>query len=312
MQSLKRKITREGRDQMNKETETSKPVMMKKSVFKWSTGFIYTGLSLWALTTIYPIIWVVLNSFKDRKQILSNSFALPVGDLFTLDNYRLAFQRIDMFGAYRNSIVISCTVAGVVILFAGLASYVLVRYEFKGKKALQALVLAGMMFPVFSTIIPVFRMMNTWGIVNTDNLWLSLLATALPQIAGNMSFAIVVLTGFIRSLPIELEEAAYMEGSNIFQIFFKVIMPLTKPSFATVGIFTFLWSYNDLFTQMFTLRLKNQWAITRLLNEITSMEGTNYGLMASAVTIVVIPVLIVYILLQKYIIKGMTAGAIKG
>lgn len=312
MQSLKRKITREGRDQMNKETETSKPVMMKKSVFKWSTGFIYTGLSLWALTTIYPIIWVVLNSFKDRKQILSNSFALPVGDLFTLDNYRLAFQRIDMFGAYRNSIVISCTVAGVVILFAGLASYVLVRYEFKGKKALQGLVLAGMMFPVFSTIIPVFRMMNTWGIVNTDNLWLSLLATALPQIAGNMSFAIVVLTGFIRSLPIELEEAAYMEGSNIFQIFFKVIMPLTKPSFATVGIFTFLWSYNDLFTQMFTLRLKNQWAITRLLNEITSMEGTNYGLMASAVTIVVIPVLIVYILLQKYIIKGMTAGAIKG
>lgn len=297
---------------MNKEIETSKPVRMQKSVFKWSTGLIYTFLSLWALTTIYPIIWVVLNSFKDRKQILSNSFALPVGDLFTLDNYRLAFQRIDMFGAYRNSIVISCTVAGVVILFAGLASYVLVRYEFKGKKTLQALVLAGMMFPVFSTIIPVFRMMNTWGIVNTDNLWLSLLATALPQIAGNMSFAIVVLTGFIKSLPIELEEAAYMEGSNIFQIFFKVIMPLTKPSFATVGIFTFLWSYNDLFTQMFTLRLKNQWAITRLLNEITSMEGTNYGLMASAVTIVVIPVLIVYILLQKYIIKGMTAGAIKG
>ena len=109
-----------------------------------------------------------------------------------------------------------------------------------------------------------------------------------------------------------LEEAAYMEGCNIFKIFFKVIVPLTKPAFATVGIFTFLWSYNDLFTQMFTLRLKNQWAITRLLNELTSMEGTNYGLMASAVTIVVIPVLIVYMLLQKYIIKGMTAGAVKG
>lgn len=284
----------------------------KKSSFKLSASIIYITLSLWALTTIYPIIWVVLNSFKDKKQILSNSFVLPMGKLFTLDNYKLAFQKIDMFGAYRNSIIISCTVAAVVILFAGLASYVLVRYEFRGKKTLQSLVLAGMMFPVFSTIIPVFRMMNHWGIVNTDNLWLSLLATALPQIAGNMSFAIVVLTGFIKSLPVELEEAAYMEGCNIFQIFFKVIMPLTKPSFATVGIFTFLWSYNDLFTQMFTLRLKNQWAITRLLNELTSMEGTNYGLMASAVTIVVIPVLIVYILLQKYIIKGMTAGAVKG
>ena len=89
-------------------------------------------------------------------------------------------------------------------------------------------------------------------------------------------------------------------------------MPLTKPSFATVAIFSFLWSYNDLFTQMFFLRTKDMWAITRLLNELTSMEGTNYGLMAAAVTLVVVPVIIVYIFLQKYIIKGMTAGAVKG
>ena len=292
----------------------AKPLAMPKKRIKFSLSncFIYIALCFWALTTIYPIIWVVMNSFKDKKQILSQSFALPVGDLFTVANYQKAFSKVDILGAYRNSLVISCTVALTVILLAGLASYVLVRYEFKGKKTLQSLVLAGMMFPVFSTIIPVFRMMNSWGIVNTDNLWLSLLATALPQIAGNMSFSIVVLSGFIKTLPIELEEAAYMEGCNIFQIFFKVIMPLTKPSFATVGIFSFLWSYNDLFTQMFTLRLKNQWAITRLLNELTSMEGTDYGLMAAAVTLVVIPVMIVYMCLQKYIIKGMTAGAVKG
>lgn len=103
-----------------------------------------------------------------------------------------------------------------------------------------------------------------------------------------------------------------MEGCNAYQIFFKVVMPLTKPSFATVAIFSFLWSYNDLFTQMFLLRLPEQRAITRLLNELTAMEGTNYGLMAAAVALVVIPVIIVYIILQKHIIKGMTAGAIKG
>ncbi|PHV69709.1 ABC transporter permease [Sporanaerobium hydrogeniformans] len=290
----------------------NKGTLTRKSKFKLSICFIYIALSIWALTTIYPIIWVVLNSFKDRRFIISRSFELPVGELFTLGNYQLAFERVNIFGAYRNSLVISCTVAAVVILFAGLAAYILVRYEFPGKKLLQSLVLAGMMFPAFSTIIPVFRLMNSWGIVNTNNVWLSLLATALPQIAGNMSFSIVVLTGFIRGLPIELEEAAYMEGCNIYQIFFKVIMPLTKPAFATVGTFSFLWSYNDLFTQMFTLRLKDQWAITRLLNELTSMEGTNYGLMAAAVTLVVIPVMIVYICLQKYIIKGMTAGAVKG
>lgn len=285
---------------------------MKQKKFKISSAFIYLILSMWALSTIYPLIWIFQNSFKTKNNILSDSFSLPLGDLFTTANYKTAFERLDIFSAYRNSIIISCTVAIAVILLAGLASFALVRYDFKGKKILQSLVIAGMMFPVFSTIIPVFRMLNSWHMVNTEHLWLSLLSVALPQIAGNMSFAIVVLTGYIKSLPIELEEAAYLEGCNSMQIFFKVVMPLTKPSFATVGIFSFLWSYNDLFTQMFLLRLPEQRAITRLLNELTSQEGTNYGLMAAAIALVVIPVIIVYILLQKHIIKGMTAGAVKG
>lgn len=273
---------------------------------------IYAILIFWALTTIYPIFWIIINSFKAKNEILANSFSLPLGDLFTTSNYKTAFERLNIFSAYRNSIIISCTVALVVVLLAGLASFAIVRYSFRLKKFVYSLIIAGMMFPVFSTIIPVFRMLNTLHIANTNNLWLSLLSVALPQIAGNLSFAIVVLSGYIKSLPIELEEAAYMEGCNAYQIFFKVVMPLTKPSFATVAIFSFLWSYNDLFTQMFLLRLPEQRAITRLLNELTAMEGTNYGLMAAAVALVVIPVIIVYIILQKHIIKGMTAGAIKG
>lgn len=286
-------------------------VKQHKKILNWQP-LILLLLSIWAITTIYPIIWVLLNSFKDRRVILSRSFRLPLGEIFTLDNYLLAFRRINILSAYRNSIIISSSVVLVVILFAGLAAYVLVRYEFKLKKMLYHMIIAAMMFPVFSTIIPVFRMQHSWGIVNTNNLILSLLSTALPQIAGNLPFAIVVLMGYIKSIPIELEEAAYMEGCNIRQIFFRVIVPLTKPSFATVAIFSFLWSYNDLFTQMFFLRTKTQWGITVLLNQLTSQEGTNYGLMAAAVTLVIIPILLVYIFMQKYIIKGMTAGALKG
>ena len=288
--------------------------MKAKSKKHVSPGMIaiYAVLIIWALTTIYPIFWIIMNSFKAKNEIIANSFSLPLGDLFTTSNYKTAFERLNIFSAYRNSLLISCTVSVVVILLAGLASFALVRYSFKLKKVVNALVIAGMMFPVFSTIIPVFRMLNDMHIANTPSLALSLLSVTLPQIAGNLSFAIVVLSGYIQSLPIELEEAAYMEGCNAFQIFFKVIVPLTKPSFATVAIFSFLWSYNDLFTQMFLLRLPEHRAITRLLNELTAMEGTNYGLMASAVALVVIPVIIVYIILQKHIIKGMTAGAVKG
>ena len=285
---------------------------MKKKNFKISLVFVYTILIVWALTTIFPLLWSIMNSFKNKKAIYNNSFALPVDKLFSLDNYKAVFANYDILNAYRNSFIISGTVAVVVILFSGMAAYILTRYKFPGKGILDALLYAGMMFPIYSTIIPVLRMMTGWGIVNTPHVSLNLLSVILPQIAGNMSFAIIVLRSYMRGLPVELEEAAYMEGCNIFQIYFRIIMPLSKPSFVTVGIFSFLWSYNDLFTQMFFLRTKDNWAITILLKNIASKEGVNYGMLFTSVTLIVIPILVVYMALQKYIIKGMTVGAVKG
>lgn len=272
----------------------------------------YTVLGLWALTTIYPFIWVILNSFRQKGLIISDSFSLPLGEAFTMDNYLTAWERSDFKNAYLNSFMISGTVTVVVVILAGLAAYGMVRYRFRGRGLLYSLIMAGMMFPVFSTIIPVFRLEAVLGIAGTGKRFLSLLAVILPQIAGNLCFSIIILVGFIQSVPIELEESAYLDGCNVFDIYFHIIMPAAKSSFATVAIFTFLWSYNDLFTQSFFLRYPQERAITGLLNEISSQAGVNYGLMAASVVLVVIPVLVVYVLLQKHIIKGLTAGAIKG
>lgn len=272
----------------------------------------YVVLCLWGVTTVYPFIWVILNSFRKKGLILSDSFSLPVGDAFTWENYITAWERSDFKNAYLNSFIISGTVTVAVVILAGLAAYGLVRYRFRGRGVLYGLVMAGMMFPVFSTIIPVFRLEVMLGIAGTGNRWLSLVAIILPQIAGNLCFAIIILMGFIQSVPIELEESAYLDGCNVFQIYFNIIIPAAKSSFATVAIFAFLWSYNDLFTQSFFLRYPQERAITGLLNEISSQAGVNYGLMASSVVLVVIPVLVVYVLLQKHIIKGLTAGAVKG
>lgn len=272
----------------------------------------YVVLCLWGVTTVYPFIWVILNSFRKKGLILSDSFSLPVGDAFTWENYITAWERSDFKNAYLNSFIISGTVTVAVVILAGLAAYGLVRYRFRGRGVLYGLVMAGMMFPVFSTIIPVFRLEVMLSIAGTGNRWLSLVAVILPQIAGNLCFAIIILMGFIQSVPIELEESAYLDGCNVFQIYFNIIIPAAKSSFATVAIFAFLWSYNDLFTQSFFLRYPQERAITGLLNEISSQAGVNYGLMASSVVLVVIPVLVVYVLLQKHIIKGLTAGAVKG
>ena len=273
----------------------------------------YVVLTFWALTTLYPFVWVVLNSFRERGLIRKDSFSIPLpGGGLTMENYAKAMDRFDFGNAYMNSLLISIVVTVAVVLIAGFAAYGMVRFRFRLRGLCRSLIMAGMMFPVFSTIIPVFRMEAAWGIASSGNRWLSLLAVILPQIAGNLCFATIVLMGFIESVPIELEESAYMDGCHVFQVYFHIIMPAAKSSFATVAIFAFLWSYNDLFTQNFFLRVPKEKTITLLLNEISSQAGVDYGLMAASVVLIVIPVLAVYVMLQKHIIKGLTAGAVKG
>ena len=273
----------------------------------------YAVLTFWALTTLYPFVWVILNSFRERGLIRKDSFSIPLpGNGFTMGNYDKAMERFDFGSAYANSLIVSIAVTIAVVFIAGFAAYGLVRFRFKLRGVCYSLIMAGMMFPVFSTILPVFRMEAAWGIASSGNRWLSLVAVILPQIAGNLCFAIIVLMGFIESVPMELEESAYMDGCNVFQVYFHIIMPAAKSSFATVAIFSFLWSYNDLFTQNFFLRVPREKTITLLLNEISSQAGVDYGLMAASVVLIVVPVLIVYVALQKHIIKGLTAGAIKG
>ena len=273
----------------------------------------YVVLTFWALTTLYPFVWVVLNSFREKGLIRKDSFSIPLpGGGLTMENYAKAMDRFDFGNAYMNSLLISIVVTVAVVLIAGFAAYGMVRFRFRLRGLCRSLIMAGMMFPVFSTIIPVFRMEAAWGIASSGNRWLSLLAVILPQIAGNLCFAIIVLMGFIESVPIELEESAYMDGCHVFQVYFHIIVPAAKSSFATVAIFAFLWSYNDLFTQNFFLRVPREKTITLLLNEISSQAGVDYGLMAASVVLIVIPVLAVYVMLQKHIIKGLTAGAVKG
>ncbi len=274
---------------------------------------IYTVLTFWAVTTLYPFVWVILNSFRERGLIRKESFSIPLpGSGFTMDNPPKAMERFDFGNAYLNSLLVSVAVTIMVVLIDGLAAYGLVRFRFRLRGLCYSLIMAGMMFPVFSTIIPVFRMEAAWGIASSGNRWLSLVAVVLPQIAGNLCFAIIVLMGFIESVPMELEESAYMDGCNVFQVYFHIIMPAARSSFATVAIFSFLWSYNDLFTQNFFLRVPREKTITLLLNEISSQAGVDYGLMAASMVLIVVPVLVVYVALQKHIIKGLTAGAIKG
>ncbi len=277
-----------------------------KKVKKFSAAriVIYIFLIFWAVTTIFPFVWVLNNSFKPSREVVNSTFSLPKE--FTLDNYTNAFDRQNILVSYKNSFVISGSVTLAVMILSTMMAFAMTRYNFKGKNIINALIVSSLMFPAFSTIIPVFKMMTGLELLNKP------LSVIFPQVAGNLSFATIVMMGFLRGLPLEMEEAAYMEGAGVSKVFTRIIVPLSRPSMATVAIFCFLWSYNDLFTQLIMIRKRTKFPISTLLNEISSRYGTDYGLMASSVTLIVIPVLIVYIFLQKNIIKGLTAGAVKG
>ena len=280
---------------------------VRKSRKKLSIGMIvvYIILIAWAVITIFPFVWVVVNSFKPSAEVLRSSFSLP--QEFTLMNYENAFSRLNVLNAYKNSFLISgCVTIGVMVLSA-LMSFGMTRYRFRGKELIRSLIVASLMFPAFATIIPGYKMIIQWGLLGKP------IAVILPQIAGNLSFATIVMIGFMQTIPLEMEEAAYMEGANVFQVFVRIIVPLCRPSLATVAIFSFLWSYNDLFVQKIMIAgHRKYYPVCTLLEEISSKYGTDFGLMAASVTIIVIPVMLVYILLQKNIIKGLTAGAVKG
>lgn len=281
----------------------------KKKKVSISHVINYIILSLWGLTTIFPFYWILVNSLKESREIYSHSFSLPTELVFKnySDAWTAGADGINVLLAYKNSFIIAGAVTIAVVLFAGMASFALTRYNFKGRGVINALVVGSLMFPVFSTIIPVYGLVNGMHLLNNP------LAVILPQIGGNLAFAMVVLTGYLRGTPVELEESAFLEGCNAFQVFYKIILPIAKPAFATVAIFTFLWSYNDLFTQLFMLRDVETWTVNLMLNNLANVKSPPpYGIQCALIVMIVVPILIVYMFLQKNIIKGLTAGAVKG
>ncbi|MFD1953166.1 carbohydrate ABC transporter permease [Paenibacillus thailandensis] len=271
---------------------------------KPGTFVMYLVLSVWALTTIYPMFWIINNSFKVSRDVMNNSFSLALDPVMI--NYETAFERMNVGKSYLNSLIMSGGTVILVLFLGGLAAYVLSRFAFRGRRLLFSILYASLLIPAFATVVPVYELLIQWSLVNTY--W----GLILPQTAGNLTFAILVLAGYMSTIPKELEEAAFMDGCNRWQMFVKVFLPMTRPAFASASIFVFLWSYNDLFSALIFVNKDTVRPIVSLLNEISSQYGTDFGLMATAVSLTVVPVLIVYLFISKYIEKGLTEGAIKG
>jgi raffinose/stachyose/melibiose transport system permease protein len=274
-----------------------------------SGGRVGTSILAYVVTimVMLPFIWMILLSFKSNSEILNNPFSLPQSISF--DNYSRALQTLDLALLYKNTFIIAFVTIVIEILITFMSSYALARMVFRSQRlrgSILALLLTGLAIPAFILLFPVYRLTIQFGLLNT---YASLI---LPYIATSISFNTLLFTGFLRGFPKEVEEAAVIDGCGLWTLCRRVVFPIVTPVVATVFIFNVLYIWNEF---PFAVTLISDETMTTISLGISQFKGRfniDYGGIIAASIMLIIPQLIFFAFFQRFIIEGMTAGAVKG
>jgi multiple sugar transport system permease protein len=276
-----------------------------KSISSVATNIIIIVLGIGML---YPVAWLVSASFKETSAIFGNPSLIPRP--FTLQNYVHGWKGIGIVTFttfFKNSFIISglCVLANVV--FCSLTAYAFSRLRFKGRNLWFALMLLTMMLPGHVTTIPRYIMFRSFGWVNT------ILPMVVPRIFATDAFFIFLLVQFMRSIPKELDESAIIDGCGKFGIYARIIVPLAMPALITTVLFTFLWNWDDFFTQLLYLNIPKTYTVPMGLRLFLDSSGmSSWGSMFAMSVLSLVPCLILFFSLQKYFIQGIATTGIKG
>ena len=272
-----------------------------------SPGKIITQVMLmsWALINIFPLYWLLTFSLKDNYEIFGgNIVGLPNNWLFS--NYTQALIGGRVYLYFFNSVLVTALTIMLTCLISLMAVYALERMVWRGRKLVMILLLLGLMIPIHATLLPLFIVFGRLRIISTH--W----ALILPYTAFAIPLAILIFSGFIHSIPREMEEAACIDGASIYGIFFRIIVPMLLPAISTVTIFTFLHSWNELlFAQIFISR-ESVRTLTAGIQAMSGQYQTNWGPIGAALVVATFPTLLLYLLMSKEVQKSLLAGAVKG
>lgn len=265
---------------------------------------VWVLVAVMLVIMLYPIFWIFLTSIKTaEEQYMLAPYAFPRNPTFA--NYKaLLSSMIPVY--FNNSVIVTAlSLTGIVILGA-FAAYPLAKMEFKGRKFIRSFIMLGIMIPLFVTLIPLFRIYNLFGILNTH--W----ALIIPNVGFALPVSMYLYIAFLDQIPNSLIEAAYMDGAGTFRIFFQIILPLLKNTIATVAIYQFVIVWNE-FTFANTFLSSSQMKTVPVgLNDFINSYGLrDWGLTFAAVAVTVLPTLVIFFFLNKQVMTGMTAGAVK-
>ncbi len=267
------------------------------------TAVLYVALTVGLVAMVTPFVWMLFSSFKSTAEIRQNPTTfLPID--WTLDNFTQLFGRLDFATYFTNSTVVAVVVTAGNIVFSSMVGYALAKLEFRGKKLLFVLVLGTLMVPGVVTFVPLFVLTANLGLVNTyPGLILPFLITPL---------GVFLMRQFMLGLPDELIEAARIDGAGEWRIFLRVIMPLCGPAIATLTILTFLGSWNNFLWPLVVATSEQMYTLpVALALYSVSQNAAQYGLMMAGAVVVVVPVLVVFVALQRYFVQGIALTGIK-
>lgn len=265
---------------------------------------VYGILIFFAVVFLYPIVWLVLNSFKTQPELFSSPWGLPSEP--TLDNYQRAFTEANLGRYFLNSVIVTGSVVVLSTLLSAMAAFGITRLRWKLSKVVLGLFLLGMTIPMHAAVVPLFDIFNRLDLVNHYP------SVIIPHIVFTMPMAIMILVGFFENIPREVEEAAVIDGCSIFRVFWRIVCPMVVPSLVTVAVITFITSWNELLFPQVFLSDPDMMTLPVGLTAFQGRYSTDYVGMIAAVVITIIPTIIIYTLLHKKIVGGMTAGAVKG
>lgn len=275
-----------------------------KKLSKAGNALVFVILTLGALYTLFPLGMALMNSFKTNGQLLLNPMSLPAS--YTLDNYLRTWEKMHYVRSLGNTVVLAGAGVGLVVLFSSLAGWKLNRTKTRLSSVLLSLFVFSMLIPFSSIMIPLYRVVLVLKIKN------SLLGLALVYAGMGVSMAIFLYHGFVGSIPLELEEAAAIDGCSSLQTFFRVLLPLLKPITATIVITNVLWIWNDFLLPLIVISRNQSYTLLLSTNTLFGQYSSDWTGILSALILAAIPVIAFYALFQKNILKGIADGALKG
>ena len=282
---------------MNLRIKTASPV--KRLVI----GAILILMIGYVILIAYPLFNMVMSSLKPTREILQNPFALPANPDFS--SYKRVWIDMGFSTFFINSIIVTVSSMALVLLFGSMASYAISRYVFKGNTLLYMIFLSGIMLPLKAAIIPLFMIIRKLGLM--DNF----LSVIFIFTAMGIPSTIFILSGFFKAIPADLEYAARIDGCNDFSIYSKIMMPVIAPGIALVTIYNAVPIWNDFFFPLVFLHNRSLKTLPVGLSTFFGQHSTNWTLLFTGLTVAILPMMILYLFMSKYFIKGMTAGAIK-